>query len=243
MLTVSRRVGGFEMTGMKRKITWVLLAALLAYGCGSLAHLYPPSEEKTPQEKLADENARLKVLYETEHELNMKLAYELEVTRIKLEKAHSVLITEGREPAEAVIAFQDFEASRIQYGLLTGVSDWDGEPGADGLRVYLLVKDSEGTTLKRKGNCRFDLIDISNRRDEVIMSWSVPAEVFGGYWHSLPPGFRVLLPWKGEVPWGGEVALRTTFTDSFGRVFQVSRIFKIERDATVDEEEGDPDNE
>lgn len=222
---------------MKTKVTAIMLAVLLACGCRSLAHIYPPSEEKSPQEKLADENTRLKALYETEHELNMKLAYELEVTRIELEKARSALITEGREPAEAVIAFQDFEAWCIKYGLLTGISDWDGEPGADGFRVYLLVKDSEGTTLKRKGNCRFDLINISNRRDEVIMSWPVPAEVLGGYWYSLPPGFRILLPWKGEVPWGSEVVLRAAFTDSFGRRFQTSQIFKLEQAETVGEKE------
>ena len=230
---------------MKRKAAVISLALFFLCGCAGLAPLYPPSEEKTQQEKLADENARLKALYETEHELNMKLAYELETTRIELEKARSALATEGREPAEAVIAFQDFEACCVRFGLLTGISDWDGEAGPDGFRVYLLVKDSEGTTLKRKGNCRFDLIDIASRNDEVIMSWAVPAEVLGGSWHSLPPGFRVLLPWKGEVPWGDEVVLRASFTDSYGRQFQTSRVFTLEYDEAeaAGEQEGDAADE
>jgi len=227
---------------MKIRTAAVVLALFLACGCRGLAKLYPPSEEKTPQEKLAAEHERLKALYETEHELNMKLAYELETARIETEKMRAALAAAGAEPAETTAAFQDFEACCIRFGLLTGISDWDGEPGADGFRVYLLVKDSEGTTLKRKGNCRFDLIHIAGLNDEVIMSWQIPAETLGGTWHSLPPGFRVLLPWKGQVPWGDEVVLRATFTDSFGRRFQVSRVFALEQTENKSQTEGEGEN-
>lgn len=213
---------------MAQRVLAVIAAACFLSGCTSVASLYPRSRDKSAMEKLGDENERLNTLYETEHALNLKLAYDLEITRIELQKAREALGERGLRPAREVPVFQDFEVQRIRFGFLTGLSDWDEEPGADGLRAYLLPEDSEGTTLKRKGNCVFDLIDITGRRQRVIMSWEFPADELGATWYSLPPGFRLKLPWKGEVPWGHEVILRATYVDAYAREFQVSRTYTLE---------------
>ncbi len=205
-----------------------MVALVFASGCAALARLVPPSQPKTPEERLAEENERLKAIYEAEHQLNMRLAYELEIARIEIEKMRAALAPVDTEPAETVPAFEDFEIARIRFGLLTGISDWTGDSAADGFRVYLAAEDADGTTLKRKGNVRFELIDITGPTREVLMSWPIPAEELAAEWRSLPPGFRVRLPWQDEVPWGREVLLRATFTDAWGRVFQTSRIFTLE---------------
>ncbi len=206
----------------------VILCILAFSGCTTIARAIPASEEPSPEQILADDNRRLREQYDAEHALNMRLAYELEKTRIELEKARSALAASDAKPAETVPAFQDFEVSRIRFGLLTGISNWDGEPGADGFKVYLLTEDSEGTTLKRKGNCLVELIDIARGKEVVIMSWPVPAETLAGTWQSFPPGWRLQLPWQADVPWGDEAVLRATFTDAHGREFQVSRVFRLE---------------
>ncbi len=224
---------------MRHAIPFFLFAAFLVSGCTSLARVIPPSEEPTPQEITADDNRRMKELYEAEHEMNMRLAYKLEKTLIELEKARAALVAAEAKPAETVPAFQDFEISIVRFGLLTGISDWDDAPGADGFKVYLITEDSEGTTLKRKGNCVVDLIDISRRGREVIMSWHVPAETLAGLWQSFPPGWRLTLPWKGDVPWGDEAVLRATFTDAHGREFQVSRVFRLEEPGAPGVETGE----
>lgn len=213
---------------MARIILAVIAAACFLSGCTTVASLFPRSREKSEMEKLADDNQRLNTLYETEHTLNLSLAYDLEITRIELLKAREALGQRGLRPASEVPVFQDFEVQRVRFGFLTGLSDWDEEPGVDGLRVYLLPEDSEGTTLKRKGNCVFDLIDITGRKQSVIMSWKLPADELGATWYSIPPGFRLKLPWKGEVPWGHEVILRATYVDSYAREFQVSRAYTLE---------------
>jgi hypothetical protein len=220
-----------------------MLAAALLAGCTTLAQAIPPSPEKSELEKTRDENAHLKELLAVEIELNHGLAYELEVTRIELQKAKAALVAEGAKPVAEVPAFEDFEVRRIRFGLVTGLSDWDGKPGIDGFKVYLIGEDSEGTTLKRKGNAAFDLVDVSRRQQEVIMSWEFPADVLARGWQSLPPGFRVTLPWKGEVPWGDEVLLRATFTDSHGRVFTTSRVFLLEEKKTQTEAQGDKEGD
>ncbi|MCD6405360.1 MAG: hypothetical protein J7M19_06005 [Planctomycetes bacterium] len=237
--TVFNRAGASPFA---KAVLTMLLAAMLS-GCISVARLFPPSEEQTTFEQAVEENARLKKMLKTETQLNHTLAYKLEVARIDLQKAQAAVVAKEASAAdEEVAAFQDYEVARVRFGLLTGPSNWDDKPGLDGFRVYLIVEDSEGTTLKRKGNCIFDLIDISRRRERVIMSWAVPAEVLGSYWQSLPPGFRVKLPWQAEVPWGDEVVLRGTFTNAYGRQFSASRVFRLEREVPVEkaQEETEP---
>ncbi len=206
----------------------IVLLAATASGCTTVAKMFPRSERPTTLGAALTQNAQLKDLLAAETEVNYNIAYELEVTRIELQKARAGLAAAGAQAAAEVPAFDDFEVVQVKLGILTGLSDWDGEHGYDGFKVTLLTEDSEGTVLKRKGNVLLDLIDISRRSEEVIMTWAVPAEVLGSYWGSLPPGFRVKLPWRGEVPWGDDVVLRATFTDSRGRVFTASRVFTLE---------------
>jgi hypothetical protein len=208
-----------------------ILAALFAAGCTGLVRAIPPSREPCTEERLANENARLQRRYDTEHELNMRLAYELETTRIEIERLRAALAasTTDAEDAPPVAAFEDFEVRKVRFGLLTGPSDWDDKPGPDGIKVFILPEDSEGTTLKRKGSVLFELLDIANREQKVVMSWPVPAETLAANWWSLPPGFRMELPWRGQVPWGHEVLFRATFTDARGIVHQTSTVFVLEK--------------
>jgi len=220
---------------MKRLICLVVLSALALSGCVRAAQLIPPSKEKTREERLTDENAQLRERLQAEEEVNHRLAYQLEKARIELERARAAAVSAraaaDRAAREALPepAFEDFQIERVRLGLLTGPSNWDGKPGLDGFKVYLIAEDSEGTTLKRKGNCSFDLVDLS-QGEEVIMSWALPAEDLGDRWQALPPGFRVTLPWKGEVPWGDDVALRAKFTDAWGREFTAARVFTLKRE-------------
>lgn len=214
---------------MKRAIAMVLVAAA-ACGC---AALMPPSREQPPLAKALSENARLKESLDAEVQVNHRLAYELEILRINLEKAQAALEAKDAKPAATVPAFQDYEVDHISLGMLTGPSDWTRTGGYDGIAAYLLALDSDDDVLKRKGNCLFELQDVTRGEGTVIMTWAFPAEVLGSHWQSVPPGYRVKLPWQGEVPYGDDVVLRATFTDSFGRTFVTSKLFHLDKPVTA----------
>lgn len=210
---------------MKRLVT-VFLIALACSGCVRMASIIPPSAEKTQAEKLEAENAALKKNLEAEIQVNHRLAYELEKMRIENEKAKAALAAAGANPAETVAAFQDFEVAKIDFGLLTGAADWDGKPGYDGVMVFLLPRDSEGDVIKRRGSCAFELVGVS-RGNKVLMTWGVPSEILGEYWAGAPAGFRMKLPWQGDPPYGDNVVLNASFTDSYGRTFTASKLMKL----------------
>jgi len=210
---------------MKRIIPVVLAAAALC-GCIRMASIIPPSREKAPQEVLADENKRLKKELDDEIQMNYRLAYQLEQARIELQKAQAAMAAAQAKPPETVPAFQDYEVAKVDFGFLTGPADWDDSPGYDGLMVFLVPRDAEGSVIKRRGSCAFDLVDVS-RGDKPIMTWAVPSEMIGTYWQSVPASFRIKLPWQGDVPYGDDCVLRATFTDAYGRTLTASRLFKL----------------
>ena len=228
---------------MNRLLAIVLVSAL-SCGCMSMAAALPPSREKTTLEAAVDENARLKKSLEAEVEVNHRLAYDLEIARINLEKAEAGLAAAQGKPAATVPAFQDYEVDHIRFGLLTGTADWDDSPGYDGIIAYLLLLDGDDDVIKRKGNCALDLVDLSHGSEKLVMTWAVPAEVLGSYWHSIPPGFRVKLPWQGDVPYGDECVLRATFTDAYGRTFTASKLIRLDKEPTeVEPKESSPPKE
>jgi len=209
----------------------VIALALSLSGCMKAAiaagQLVPPSREPSPLEKLQDENKRLKAQLDAETDVNHRLAYDLEITRIELQKCQAGLLAAGGAPAPTVPAFHEYMPDIIKLGMLTGPADWTGGGDYDGIAAYLLVKDSEGTTLKARGNVAFDLIDISGRQQQTVMTWAVPADVLGQSWESLPPGYRIRLPWNGPIPWDHDVVFRATFTDAYGHVFTASIVFTL----------------
>ena len=210
-------------------ITLVMTLAALLSGCSGLARtVYPPSPEPTELEAATSENAKLRKENAELTRVNHDLAYDLENTRIDLQKARAALEAQGLEPAETVPAFREVQIDRVALGMLTGPSNWDGKPGFDGIAVSFQVKDTEGTTLKRIGNVVFDLVDISDRKEEVIMSWAVPAEVLLESWQTLPPGYRLKLPWQGDPPYGRDLLFRAAFTSATGRRLNASIVFKLE---------------
>jgi hypothetical protein len=225
---------------MRRYLLLVLIPlAMSLTGCMKAAiaagEAIPPSREPSAIEKLQDENKRLKAQLDAVTEVNHRIAYDLEVTRIQLQKAEAGLLAKGVKPAETVPAFHEYMPDVIKLGMLTGPSSWTGGADYDGMAAYLLVKDSEGTTLKARGNVAFDLIDISGREQKVVMTWAVPAEVLGQSWESLPPGYRIRLPWNGPLPWGDDMVFRSTFTDTYGHVFTASIVFTLKHKSKAEE--------
>ncbi len=213
---------------MKATVCVLILSCFLASGCTSVVSALPASREKSALEEALDENSRLKESLDAEVRVNHRLAYELEMSRIELQKAQAGLVAHEASAAATVPIFQDYEVASVAFGLLTGISDWDDNFGYDGIQVHLLLKDSDGDVIKRKGNVIFDLVDISRGQEQVIMSWPLPAEVLGSHWQSVPPGFRIKLPWQGDVAYGDQCVLRASFTDAFGRAFGTSRLFTLE---------------
>jgi hypothetical protein len=210
-------------------LPFALALVSLLCGCAGLARTaYPPSPEPTDLEAALAEAAALRKENAELTRINRDLAYEVENLRIDLLKARAALDASGLQPAESVPAFREVQIDRVGLGMLTGPSNWDGRPGLDGIAVSFQVKDSEGTTLKRIGNVVFDLVDISDRKQDVVMSWAVPAQVLLDSWQTLPPGFRLKLPWRGDPPYGRELLLRSAFTSAAGREFTASITFRLE---------------
>jgi len=225
---------------MKRAILSLVLSSAVFCGCTSVMSAIPPSPRQEPLEKALGENKRLQESLEAEIQVNHRLAYELEMARIDLLKAQAGLTAAQAKAAPTVPAFQDYQVERVDLGLLTGPADWDQAHGYDGIAAYLLLKDGDGDVIKRKGNCVFDLIDVARSKQDVVMSWAVPADVLGANWQSLPRGFRLKLPWQGDVPYGDDCVLRASFTDAFGRSFTASRLLHLEEQPQREEPQEAP---
>jgi hypothetical protein len=122
---------------------------------------------------------------------------------------------------------QDFEVARVTLGMLTGAADWDGQPGDDGLIVYLYALDQSDDTVKRAGDCTFELFDLSRSDRPLAMVWHVPAAQAADLWQTFPGCYRFKLAWQGAPPTTTEPILKVTFAALSGKDFTATKRLRV----------------
>jgi hypothetical protein len=213
------------------------LAALLFFaGCVGPPHPATPSAES---DRLGRLEARLREVSTSLEAVNSRLgdldtrtqALADELTRARraspLAPLEAAPPPQARETKPEAQTMQDFDVERISLGMLTGSADWDGQPGDDGVIVYLYPLDRSGDTVKRAGDFTFELFDLRHSEHPLVMSWHVAAAEAAGLWESFPGCYRFKLAWQGSSPPPPEPVLKATFVTLSGREFSETKQLRV----------------
>jgi hypothetical protein len=142
-----------------------------------------------------------------------------QVARLEREKAR---ILEARKLAD-----KEFVVTKVALGVLTSSIDTDGNPGDDGLQVYLYLLDQSGDPIKRAGSARLELYDLSRESRIIIDQWELGPDELAKCWSQFLSVYSVRLKWHGPCPSGGHYVLRGVFIDRHGREFKSFREIEI----------------
>lgn len=129
-----------------------------------------------------------------------------------------------------------FEIEEVQLLDITSGVDIDGQPGDDGMAVYIRPVDRDGDTLKRAGEIRVKLLDNTGIGEPRVISQVVvndPEQIrrawYGKFWTDY---FKLIVPFAPGarlVP-GHEVDIHVTFVEfATGKTFTARKVIKISR--------------
>ncbi len=102
---------------------------------------------------------------------------------------------------------------------LSGGADYDGQPGDDGVTVYLKPVDRDGDVIKVAGDIRIQLYDLAAPPGQkLIGEYALAVDQVGPLWHGkLWTGhYTIKCPFPpGQTPRNPEITIRATFVDYF----------------------------
>jgi hypothetical protein len=121
---------------------------------------------------------------------------------------------------------------KLVIGSLSGGDDYDGQPGDDGVTLYLQPTDRDGDALKVAGKITVELYDLANPPDQNLLGIvEVPVEKARELWYGklMTQHYTVKCPWpRGRKPAHPEVTVRATFVD-----FLTRRVMTAQQTFTV----------
>jgi hypothetical protein len=151
------------------------------------------------------------------HELNEQITekdHQLAALRITIEQLHKQL-----EQARGLTS-QDLERifypESIEILSPSGGDDYDGQPGDDGVTVYLRPVDRDGDAVKVAGNIRIELYDLANPPDQNLIGvYSIALDQVSKLWYGKLATYHYTIrcPWKNSPPRHDEITIRATFED------------------------------
>ena len=128
-----------------------------------------------------------------------------------------------------------FAVDRIELASLTGGADFDGQPGDDGIVVYLRPLDADGHVIKAAGEITVKLVDNNGPGLPRLLGRYVidDPEELRRAWHGrfMTDHFTVKCPWNPKPegkPQGPEVEIKVTFLDwRTGRSFTAHKVVEV----------------
>lgn len=121
---------------------------------------------------------------------------------------------------------------RIEIDPLSGGQDWDGQPGDDGIVVYLRPLDGDGDAVKAAGEVRVQLFDLQNAPDAptLIGEYYFGVDELRRHWYGklLTYHYALRCPWRAGPPAHREITVRVTFVD-----YLLKRTMTAQRVCTV----------
>lgn len=121
---------------------------------------------------------------------------------------------------------------RLTIDSQSGGADYDGQPGDDGVTVYLRPVDREGDAVKVPGDVTIQLYDLAappNRN--LVGEYKVPVDQVGRLWHGklLARHYTIKCPWPSTPPAHSELTIRALFVD-----FLTKRVVSAQTTCHVD---------
>ena len=96
-----------------------------------------------------------------------------------------------------------FYPEKIELASLSGGDDYDGQPGDDGITVYLRPIDRTGDALKVAGDIRIELYDLQNPSGQkLIGEYEFPVDQIAELWYGKFATYHYTLrcPWQNGPP-------------------------------------------
>ncbi len=124
-----------------------------------------------------------------------------------------------------------YYAKSIKLGQYTGGADLNGQPGDDGIKVFLRPIDSNGDTIKAAGAVTVQVYDLAQPADKTLIGeykWSVDevAKAFSGGFMTYH--FTFTCPWKSGPPKHGGITVRVEFIDYLtGKTLSAQKVCKV----------------
>lgn len=109
-----------------------------------------------------------------------------------------------------------FHPEQVKIAQLSGGVDYDGQPGDDGVNVYLQPIDQYGDVLKAAGDTRIELYDLANPPgQQQIGVYTFPVDEAAKNWFSFFGTYQYTFkcPWKNGPPKHDELTIRVVFVD------------------------------
>lgn len=171
-----------------------------------------------------------------------KLQKELTETRNELQDARETLSgmqTVVVEQQKQIKSLQDLGPRRLEslyhvkgitLGRYTGPADFDGQPGSDGLKVYLRTIDQTGDAIKAAGQVSVQLFDLALPAEKNLIGeyhWDTEklSKTFSGGFMTYHYTLKCPFVAKPQNP---EITVRVTFIDYLtGKHFSTQKVCKI----------------
>ncbi len=187
------------------------LAILLSAGCPDTTLVELRKENLRLKEGLADRDRQTAALSAALEECNRQLAQARGLSPETLEKI--------------------FYADKIVIDPLSGGQDYDGQPGDDGVTVYLRPLDRDGDALKVAGDVRIELYDLAMPPGRnLIATHQFPVEKLRESWYGklMTYHYTFRCPWQHGPPENPEITVRATFVDYLTRrVMTAQTVVKV----------------
>jgi hypothetical protein len=109
-----------------------------------------------------------------------------------------------------------FYPEKLLIDRLSGGADYDGQPGDDGVTVYLQPVDKDGDVIKVAGDIRIQLFDLAAPpQRNLIGEYFIPVDQVGKLWHGKlwTDHYSIKCPWPKGPPEHTEVTIRAMFVD------------------------------
>lgn len=196
-----------------RRAARVLAAAaiLLITGCPDTAVLELRKENSRLKEGVAERDRQIGALSAALEECNRQLRDARGISPETLDKI--------------------FYAESIVIDRLSGGEDYDGQPGDDGVTVYLQPVDRAGDALKVAGEARIELFDLGMPPGRnLIAAYSFPVEKVRESWYGKfwTYHYTFKCPWQHGPPENPEITVRATFVDYLTkRVMTAQTVVKV----------------
>ncbi len=126
-----------------------------------------------------------------------------------------------------------FHVTDVEIERLSGGADYDGQPGHDGVTVYLQPLDQDGHVIKAAGDIRVQLLDLANPDGQhLIGEYRLGVDKAREAWHGklMTNHYTLKCPWPKQTgpPAHPEITVRVEFTDYLtGRTFRDQRVVEV----------------
>lgn len=122
---------------------------------------------------------------------------------------------------------------KIELERQSGGYDIDGQPGDDGLLLYVQPIDRDGHVIKAAGSIKVTLLDLANPPDQYLVGeYYFDANKMRELWYGRlwTNHYTLRLPWyQGKPPRHNEITARVEFTDLLtGKKLDAQGVYKIE---------------